>query len=561
MRVVGKNIFERIASPDDWIMINRSLKEKSVGRLYSPLPKKVSESILARLANYDLSTLYTINNRLLNLIQVIHHEVFHSCWPQIDEIIENSIKSVKDELSDLKDISDYLCKESINNETINNEAIRLQMVSKRSAVKIFPTFGKLIVLQQVIQKQIESTPLGKSKVENFLQSYFYYPFTDENSDEAIIYCLTRDEKTDHLRSFLDHYEGREIDPDSIEYTRNSKLKLLLNKRASVFQEAIADHIRCLDDKKKVEFADYKVDLTSKSNSLRFLQKESVQSLYTALSNTNNSNPPSCTFSFTKPFSVFKSEASIVLMREELQRLLLECHKLLKKFSDDGHLNESYFHPKINSLELVSLYFFGCCRIQSDLIKQDIFDITRDHLLRWADLFSQQPINKHNESVSQVAMAVHAFYLIKSGISPKFAEPINQWLFSKQYPYGHWQDNDEPLHTTILVLDALELLSETPHPTFDILFDAKKEPDGIYLPDRIRFQGKECDCLTDTEMQILDYMWDKRAAKLNDVATDVWRSSIIEEGLVRTMLSKLNRKLKACKITMHFSLRSKYIVKK
>ena len=487
MRVVGKDIFERIASPDDWIKISRSLNERTVGGLYSPLPKQVSESILARLATYDLSTLYAINTRLLNLIKAILNEAFRHGWPRTGPDLKTAIKSAKEDLSELTDISDYLCYEHLNSETILLQRIR------KPTLKDFPFFGKLFVLQQVIQEHIESIPLGRSKAENFLQSYLDYPCADENSDEAIIYWLTRDEKSDHIKSFLDYYRnGNDTGMNSGMFNKKVRLKRFLNGRKSVLEKSVSDFKHDANDSIRA-FINSKTNIIETPNSLRFLQKNTIKYLHTALllpeEKTGVFVPGPSLFDFSRLFSLLKSELSVTLAYEDIGQLLFACHEFIDNFNDNGWFFDSYFNYSLCTLGIVSLFIFGCQRIKSNLIHEKPYDVAIGYITKWKEEVSRNHNNydydKDYLRVASASMAVHALFSIKSDISGNFTEQMRNWLLSKQYKYGYWHrenygflQNDnylyeeadgEPLYTTVMVLDALELLSRKPNPTFDPKF--------------------------------------------------------------------------------------------
>jgi hypothetical protein len=457
----------------EWLMFSRNLNETTVGKLYSPLPKELPESVSARLPQ-DLVTLYAINTRLLRVLRAFFQQVYVPKSEQTIEL-EKAVKSSREELSDLTDILDYLCYNSLS-----DEAIRLQQRHDWTYLTYSPTLEKLLILQRATQKRINLSTLGQSKAKSFLESYIAYPSNIEECDEAIVYWLTRKEKPAYLKACLEFcISGNDRDVNKDMFRRILRLKNIFHERREILIKFISDMRPKPDDR----LYNDKTDITATPNSLRFLQKPAIQYLHTTLLLPDSKNVglvvrPSL-FNFSGLFSVLKSELAITLAYKELEQLLFKCVEFIAISSDYGCL-EDVRYKSLCPLAFVSLFIFACKRMQSELINSATYDMAFKYLTQWKDTITQKSydfytlkqngkIIAESKAVYSVAMAVHALSAIKSNLSGSFAEQTKEWLLSKQHRYGYWYDADNPIYLTVMVLDAIELLREVPDATFDAKF--------------------------------------------------------------------------------------------
>lgn len=92
-------------------------------------------------------------------------------------------------------------------------------------------------------------------------------------------------------------------------------------------------------------------------------------------------------------------------------------------------------------------------------------------------------------------------------------------------------------------------------------------DGVFLPNLVRLQGKECDTLSPTEIRIVQFLFDenikqiKDRVPIRDLVKHAWQGVDADKHAVSSMLDRIRTKLKADGISFQFGLRGQHIVKK
>jgi hypothetical protein len=576
----------------------------TIRKLYDPLSENISGPVYSLLSQYDLPAWYAINTRLVRLIDAIRPsaELGYGSAHTSDRC-KKLLQAMKEDISSLTGIIDYL-----QYETLQEEILKLKyMDAAVSSLADFvnqkcPALQSLFILQQVVGERINSSPQESSKAERFLESHVLYPSDGTNNeDEAIIYCLTRKNKSSRVKEAFDCYlYGKSVGSNPNIAIENIRVKEFLDKRHSTLKECIINQDQM--------FATGTDLLEEQPNCLRLLQKNSIQCLCAQLLHTKVSPQydyrEDAWFHLLRPFAVFKSELAITVLHKELEQLLYECHEILKWLSADIKLKDRYFgrsgteeitgFPGLFPLGFVSLFVFGCNRIQSKMIKKDTYNMAFKYLMEWKNQRSQPSAwAKHPLIMPSVSMVVHALSQITQISNDSFAQEIKSWLLSKQHRYGYWRckldvyngPNEDPdeelLYTTVMVLDALELLSIKPSPTFDtkFVFHAGKDNEDRPLkrklskcrriakrmnesdPFSVTLDGKVCHNLSPTQIRIANYMEHKQSELKKKVVKFAWKESPdADNSAIYTMLDKMNKKLHQDGINTRFYLRKNYIVK-
>lgn len=89
---------------------------------------------------------------------------------------------------------------------------------------------------------------------------------------------------------------------------------------------------------------------------------------------------------------------------------------------------------------------------------------------------------------------------------------------------------------------------------------RPKQDGLYPPNHLVLKGKTHE-LPPTQWRVLDFMWQRETAPLQDLAVEVWGGrDDVKDGTIKATLSKLNTKLLeyGCRVT--FNVKSGCIIK-
>lgn len=440
--------------------------ERKIGCLYKPMPNDVSQTVSACLNEYDLPTLFAINDVLINLINLIRwsragRTTHNECKNNVTAIIERFV--------DTKNIFNCL---NFNGDFMNEICRLTGQIGKKKhfkpALKNFPALQSFFILQQIVQERIEAATPGQSKAASFLESFAVHP-RRFGSDEAIIYCLGKNETSGRIKAFLDFYQFGKVAVHS--YSNAKQFTSFLRSKQSTLKTAIDDYQLYLPEENNHALVKDKSNLVEYPNSLRFFDNASVrhlQRLFLQELEWSIDRRRQTYFNLTAPFRIFKSDLSILLMRKELEIFLAVYANFFDNVRDRRSRRFNVILD-IDILELASLFIFGCHRTQSSLRNTEMYGKALEYIVDWGKEFTQKSDGPKNGHVTSVSMAVHALHQAHFGVVKNFTEQIESWLLSKQHKYGYWYDqkkDDNPIFTTVMVLDAIELMKDVPHPTFD-----------------------------------------------------------------------------------------------
>ena len=102
---------------------------------------------------------------------------------------------------------------------------------------------------------------------------------------------------------------------------------------------------------------------------------------------------------------------------------------------------------------------------------------------------------------------------------------------------------------------------------ELLGQADGALDGVFPPNLVRFQGKECETLSPTQIRIVQFLFDEKTKQIKDqvlirdLVKYAWQGVGVDKHAVSSMLDRIRTKLKAAGISFHFGLRDQHIVKK
>jgi len=286
----------------------------------------------------------------------------------------------------------------------------------------------------------------KTKAEAFLRASSIRNYTSAD-DESIIYLMSQNVKNEQLEKEA-RYRWRRYHKEWGEmfFTENNPFSC----------DFIPDRLRLIH--------------WDKLNSLRFLEPQltsEIRDTYTYKSQAQHLFCKDYLSDYARVFSLFRTDLNVDLIRNKLPVIAAKFHSYLS-----GSHDYEYNYTVSDMYYLSDMLFnFLQSRIQCEISGKVIGSRYRYKMRNEVEFdFKNSTTNfiKHIPMVTLISLEIHTvFYAKPDGMTP-FLKKAKEWLLTQQTPYGYWYDGvNNPEYTTVLVLDAINLIDGDGQPSFPI----------------------------------------------------------------------------------------------
>lgn len=184
--------------------------------------------------------------------------------------------------------------------------------------------------------------------------------------------------------------------------------------------------------------------------------------------------------YAKVFSLFRTDLDVDPIRSHLKELIGKLYGLVSGSHDFEY---NYTVTDISYLSDL-LFSFATNRFQHDILGKQGGSIfsnkTRDDI---AISFDNSTVKFTQEVplITLIALEIHTIFYSRSKGMVSFLHKAKEWLLNNQSTYGYWFDGvNNPEYTTVLVLDALKLISGEDGISFPITTRPHYDKDIIKL---------------------------------------------------------------------------------
>lgn len=310
-----------------------------------------------------------------------------------------------------------------------------------------PIFNDFALFQQSIQYLIEHSDYDwKAKAEAFLHSTSTRDYGPAD-DETIIYLMAQNIKDEQLGEETKHRWRRyQKEWGEMFFTENTPFSC----------DFIPDRLRLIH--------------WDKLNSLRFLEpqlKSEIRDTYTYKSEAQHLLSKNYLSDYARVFSLFRTDLNVDPIRKKLPEIASKFHSYL---SGSRNYEYNYTVSDVYYLSDMLLNFLQS-RIQCEISGEDI-DSRYFYKMRNEVEFnfrgSTADFIKDIPMVTLISLEIHTVFYVKPAGMVPFLQKAKEWLLTQQTPYGYWYDGvNNPEYTTVLVLDAINLINGDGQPSFPI----------------------------------------------------------------------------------------------
>jgi len=175
------------------------------------------------------------------------------------------------------------------------------------------------------------------------------------------------------------------------------------------------------------------------------------------------------------FSMCRSDYAVKIMHVALERVLSSLEFVERGYNQPWEVLrnlEPYGgkgYRKINNLTLAASIIFGNAILRRTFLNRDQIMRAGQLLLKNQNENGGWPFfdDQNNSYIESTAIIIHGLALSKPFGWERSVDKAEKWLRNQQSDVGYWVDDYSPMpvYTTVLVLDALELLSDGTNLTF------------------------------------------------------------------------------------------------
>jgi hypothetical protein len=305
-----------------------------------------------------------------------------------------------------------------------------------------------VKLQQALQYVIENAEYDwKTRAEAFLRASSIRGYSTAD-DETIIYLMSQSLDDKELKKEAQHrWKRYRKEWEDMFFTDKNpfKGKFSIDRLRFIHW----DKLSCLRPLEPLEDDDDRGTYGYKAESKHLLSPEYVSD-------------------FARVMSLFRTDLDVDPIRSHLVKLITKYYHAFSGSHDyNGNFTSSDFYY-LSDL----LFTFAINRFRHDINAEDDASLFAHKTRRDIELSYLASTATFSDDVSMVtliALEVLAIYYSRPKGMVKFLQKAKSWLLSQQTPYGYWYDGaNNPEYTTVLVLDALNLIDETDGLTFPLV---------------------------------------------------------------------------------------------
>jgi hypothetical protein len=469
----GKTIWDVIFSLDSSeFPIQRNYLQEPRGSL-NPINSRVNSDVckdtIKKIKEIitDPYDLYALDFELNFMIRKLADFTLFADWGDIEGYLDGDGCPIPDHIvSELENFlikwgeDKYVCLHDLAIELLCLEYDRECLRSGNCDFKDHHEILRAANLQNAVQYIIENIDLDwRTKAEAFLRASSIRNYTSAD-DETIIYLMAQNIKDEQLEKESKHrWRHYQKEWGEMFFTEHNPFSC----------DFIPDRLRLIH--------------WDKLNSLRFMEPHltsEIRDTYTYKSQAQHLFSKDYLSDYARVFSLFRTDLNVDPIRNKLPTILAKFHSYL---SGTHYYEYNYTASDVYFLSDV-LFNFLQSRIQCEISGEDI-DSRYFYKMRNEVEFnfrgSTADFIKDIPMVTLISLEIHTVFYVKPAGMVPFLQKAKEWLLTQQTPYGYWYDGiNNPEYTTVLVLDAINLIDGDGQPSFPIKTVLSFEDDQVFI---------------------------------------------------------------------------------
>ncbi len=191
--------------------------------------------------------------------------------------------------------------------------------------------------------------------------------------------------------------------------------------------------------------------------------------------------------FARVMSLFRTDLDVDPIRSHLVKLI---NKYFHAMSGSHSINGNYTMSDFYYLSDL-LFTFAIYRFRNDINAEDEASLFVHKTRKGVEISYLTSTATFSDDVSMVtliALEVLAIYYSRPKGMVEFLQKAREWLLSQQTPYGYWYDGaNNPEYTTVLVLDAINLIDGTDGLSFPMITKPRYDKTLLKITDQPRLR--------------------------------------------------------------------------